>query len=424
MTSDWRPAGRPRVRRDYHNAHIRNRDFYDLAPESAIVEAGVREVFTPYQPVQPGEELTGRSSEIRKLVEVLNTPGQHALLYGDRGVGKSSLANVVSHTIKQAALRDYFVKRCDHTDTFETIFKDPLAAAGVDVMRVEYVQQEATTRKGEIKLHTLAGGRERQTASSTTYRPDGTIGASDAARHLADLPAFMLVDELDVVRDPTARHKIAELITHLSDQSSSFKLLLVGVAETATDLTDAHASVQRRLRETELQLMAEDNLRDIVAQGAQKLRLTFDGDVMTTIARLSAGYAHFTHLLALKCAENAIRTGRSRIERSDLPLAMTTAVEDAEGTLRQSYYASVRAQTEAYREVLSAAAALDGVEFTTRQLRQAMPTLSSPTGPLRRLVSDDGTSILRRTAKGVYRFSDPRMRSYIRIIHLMLDPIG
>ncbi|HEY0637623.1 MAG TPA: AAA family ATPase [Pseudonocardiaceae bacterium] len=421
----WRPPGRPRVRHGYYTGGPLVGDFYGLSHEAAIMESGVRQVFTPHQPVQPGEELAGRKREVRKLVEVLNTPGQHALLYGDRGVGKSSLANVVSHAFRQAAGRDYFVKRCDHTDTFESIFRDPLAAVGVDVLRVEYVTQEITTRKAEVAaFDVLTAGRERQHGQSTTYRPEGTMGASEAARHLAGLSGFMLIDELDGVGDPVARRKVAELIKQLSDLGSAFKLLLVGIAETATDLTGAHPSVQRSLRETKLHLMAEETLRNIIARGAHRLGLSFDDDVMTAIARLSAGYPHFTHLLALKCAENAIRNGQRRVEPSDLPLAMTIAVEDAEGTLRQAYHSGVRASAEGHRAVLTAAASLDGIEFTTAQLRDALPPALNPAGPLRRLVSDDGATILRRTTKGVYRFSDPRMRSYIRIIHLMIDPIG
>ncbi|MEV6448601.1 hypothetical protein [Amycolatopsis sp. NPDC051716] len=169
--------------------------------------------------------------------------------------------------------------------------------------------------------------------------------------------------------------------------------------------------------------MTTDSLHDIIADRARALRLVFEDEVAEAIVRLSAGYPHFTHLLALKSAENAIRTGRRRIERSDLPLAMSTAVEDAEGSLRTTYNASVRAQTEVYRKVLTTAASLDDLEFTISQLRHKFPKDFDPTGPLRKLVSNDGSTILRRAAKGAYRFSDPRMRSYIRIIHLMVDPI-
>lgn len=350
-------------------------------------------------------------------MEALNTPGRHALLYGDRGVGKSSLANVVVHTAALARTCAYHTKRCDHTDTFESIFREPLTDAGLDVRRVEYTTQEAKTRKGSLTALDAGLEWERQSNTANTYRPDGVVGAADAAAHLAGLSGFMLIDELDVVDDPVARQKVAEPIKHLSDAGSAFKLMLVGIADTAADLTDAHPSVQRSLRETRPHRMAADDLCRIVQAGAKALGLTFEDDVTAEIARLSAGYPHSTHLLALKCAENAIRTQQSTVDLNALPLAMSTAVEDAEGTLRHSYAESIRSPSRVYRALLVAAASLDTDEFTTAQLRAAVA--GDPSAALRRPASDDGSTVLRRITRGAYRFSDPRMRSYIRII----DPV-
>ena len=39
----------------------------------------------------------------------------------------------------------------------------------------------------------------------------------------------------------------------------------------------------------------------------------------------------------------------------------------------------------------------------------------------KRLVADDASTIIRRIAKGVYRFNDPRMPSYVRIAQSYLD---
>jgi hypothetical protein len=412
----WRSVRRRRLRTRYDDSGGLGADPFDLIGEAAIVQSRAREVFTPHQPIQPGYMLAGRVTEIGRIVQVLNTPGQHALLYGDRGVGKSSLANVATYAAHQATTLPYYVKRCDHTDTFESIFRDPLADAGVDVQRVEYTAQDSQTTRKELTAFDAGIGRERQRSLATTYRPDGLIGAADAARCLAALDGFMLIDELDVVDDPLTRRKIAELIKLLSDAGAPFKLLLVGIAETAAELTDAHTSVQRSLRETKLHSMSTGELRAIVRAGARSLGLTFEEDVTTEIARLSAGYPHFTHLLALKCAEHAIRTRQPVVTIDALPLAMTTAVEDAEGTLRHLYAESIRSSSGTYREVLVAAASLDVDEFTVARLRAVLPGGPDPSGPLRRLAGDSGPTILRRLSRGVYRFTDPRMRSYIRII--------
>ncbi|NUT91319.1 MAG: ATP-binding protein [Saccharothrix sp.] len=415
MTDPGKQGWRSRLRPRYHGGLLA--DPFDLIAEADVVASRVREVFTPHQPIQPGYMLAGRGAEISRVVQVLNTPGQHVLLYGDRGVGKSSLANVATYAAHQATMLRYYVKRCDHTDTFESIFREPLAVAGVDVQRVEYTAQETTTTKQDAKLFDVVGvERERQRGSTTTYRPDGVIGAADAARHLARLNGFMLIDELDVVQDPATRRKIAELIKHLSDSSAPFTLFLVGIADTAAELTDGHKSVQRSLRETKLHRMSTDELSAIVRAGADALRLRFKEDVVAEIARVSAGFPHFTHLLALKCAERAIRERATVITLDSLPAAMATAVDDAESTLQTQYARSIRSSSTTFRDVLIAAASLDEDEFTVSQLRTRLPDGPNPARALSKLSSPAGATILRHLTRGVYRFTDPRMRSYIRII--------
>ena len=108
-------------------------DLFGLDRERKITESGVRDVFTPHKPIQQRTLLFGRQKQVQKLIEHINTPGQHALLYGDRGVGKSSLANVtVQILITEILETRSYSKRCDSSDTFETILHDSPVGAGVD----------------------------------------------------------------------------------------------------------------------------------------------------------------------------------------------------------------------------------------------------------------------------------------------------
>ncbi|MEO8629363.1 MAG: hypothetical protein ABI612_14865 [Betaproteobacteria bacterium] len=67
-------------------------DLFGLRRERRIIKSGVRNIFTPRQTIHSVSLFFGREALVRKLIEQIDTPGQHALLYGDRGVGKSSLA--------------------------------------------------------------------------------------------------------------------------------------------------------------------------------------------------------------------------------------------------------------------------------------------------------------------------------------------
>ena len=69
-----------------------------------ITTSGIRNVFTPFRPVRDIELLFDRENEVSRLVETTSTLGQHALIFGERGAGKSSLANAA--TVLLAPLRE------------------------------------------------------------------------------------------------------------------------------------------------------------------------------------------------------------------------------------------------------------------------------------------------------------------------------
>ena len=58
-----------------------------------IFEVG--RVFTPSSPISALELFSGRQEEIRRISDAINSVGKHAILYGDRGVGKTSLATIL-----------------------------------------------------------------------------------------------------------------------------------------------------------------------------------------------------------------------------------------------------------------------------------------------------------------------------------------
>lgn len=58
------------------------------------IEAG--RVFSPAAPVDERDLFAGRITQLRRVIDVVNQRGQHAIIFGERGVGKTSLANVIS----------------------------------------------------------------------------------------------------------------------------------------------------------------------------------------------------------------------------------------------------------------------------------------------------------------------------------------
>lgn len=401
-TPERRGRARLRVRRP---ERFTPGDFYGLTAEARVVESRAREVFTPHQPIFESNRLHGRDPEVQRMIQALNTPGLHVVLCGPDGIGKTSVANVVAELMRKATTTRTTVKRCDGSDTFETIVQEPLAAVGVDVLRVESVLQVAETHKAEARLANVGGGRERQRTTSATYRPDATMGPAEAATHLNGSAGLLVIDDVHTVREEE-RHKVAAFGKHLGESKSGLKLLAVGTARSATDLFGTASKV----REVCLSTLCPQDVHELVTTGVEALGMTVDESVIAAIAELSAGLPQFAHLLGLTCVETAIGTGRKHIAERDLPLAVATAVADADPALKLAY------EEANCPNVLTRVASVPHTPFTLDDLR-------ADGGPARlpdRIVSDDGTTIVQRTDRGVYRFSDARMRSYVRIRHLLL----
>jgi hypothetical protein len=404
-------------------------DLFGLNREEKILHSGVRNIFTPHQPIHSLDLFLGRSNEVTALIEQLNTPGQHALLFGDRGVGKSSLANITCNLVlKRLTGGKFWRKICDSSDTFRTLFVDPLIEAGVeaDVLEIEKSKSEGGNAK--VGFAGLGAGGHKKTGNLT--RCEGPAQRIESpgwvAQRLTYLEGLMLIDEVDAIQNENDRHRLAEVLKHLSDANTKMKILIVGIADTGSDLTAGHPSVARCLRETRLGRMSNNELREIISSGEEKLGLSFSNPAKIRIVNVSSGYPHFTHLLALKASEDAIAQDRKEISVQHVEQATQRAVDDSEGNLKRTYDHATRSHgTDAYRRIICAAAACGPDEFTAAELRSTYELMwgenisqSTVNNYFNRLVSKRDDTILRRIAKGVYRFNDPRMPGYVRIANM------
>src|SRR5262245_12675617 len=84
-------------------------------------------VFTPGSPVSERDLFAGRQDQITRLMEAVSQRGFHAVLYGDRGVGKTSLANVLSAFLRDVGATVVFARaNSDATDDFSSLWRKVL----------------------------------------------------------------------------------------------------------------------------------------------------------------------------------------------------------------------------------------------------------------------------------------------------------
>jgi len=75
-------------------SHLKGR--LRLTEDAAMkLEVQAAKAFQPRAPITTKELFAGRWDQITTLADAVSQPGLHVVIYGERGVGKTSLANVV-----------------------------------------------------------------------------------------------------------------------------------------------------------------------------------------------------------------------------------------------------------------------------------------------------------------------------------------
>jgi hypothetical protein len=85
----------------------------------------LQRVFTPGAPVSNKDSLAGRGRQVRQIITAVGQVGAHAVIFGERGVGKTSLAGLI-HDFWKDAFKDSGIIapriNCEPLDDFSTIW--------------------------------------------------------------------------------------------------------------------------------------------------------------------------------------------------------------------------------------------------------------------------------------------------------------
>lgn len=397
-------------------------DPFDLNAEIKIINSKIREVFTPHQPINVIDHFFGRKDEVKKIIETLNTPGLHFLLYGERGVGKSSLGNIVVKLVIEKLYKDCtYIKRCDKQTTFEELFEESLKNININIYEVSSIVTDTTGGHFGIDFKVANIGTNGENEKQIAYKPN-TVSPSFIAEKLSTYRGVLFIDEFDSL-SKTVKENVGEVIKLLSDNLSPFKLLVVGIGNSIADLLAGNASITRNIRQIKLNRMSPTEIIEIVSNGSKKIKIEYNQDVIIKIVEISAGYPHFTHLLALKSGEICIKQEKSKVLMEHLIESISDTVRDSEEYLQYSWNTTMQTvSSELYMQILIVCASIDGNEIRAKELREQLKKqfnieiMQSALNPyLAKLIADDESHILHRIAKGVYRFSDPRMPSFVKI---------
>ncbi len=388
------------------------------ATEREWQDLGVRagQVFTPTRPVNQRDLFQGRLRQIRRVIDVVRQPGQHAIIFGERGVGKTSLANVISQfTVSQGVIIAPIVN-CDATDSFSRLW------------------HKVFRRISGTRPKTPAGLTAQETAvpfNATELLRSERITPDDVERVLTtiaeDALVIVVVDEFDRLKK-LPRRAFADTIKALSDHAVAVTIVAVGVADSVDQLIDEHQSVERALVQIPMPRMSPEEIASILVNGLQQLVMTIEESARKRIGLLAQGLPHYAHLMGLHAARAAIDARSTVVTADAVNAAIKTAIADAQQSIRSAYVAAISSarKDNLFADVLLACALAKTNElgyFAAQDVRERLCEIRKRDYKIATFAQhlNDFSGAKRDfilTKKGPkrrirYRFSDPLMQPFV-----------
>lgn len=305
----------------------------------------ISQVFRPGAPVNKLMLFAGREMQIQTIFNVISHAGQHAIIYGERGVGKTSLSNVLSDVFKarEASSWRYVRVNCDGQDTFQSLWEKVFREIQITYKVTSPGFLSETTEKQTSTLNMISDSLQPEEIRYWFQRLGGLN--------------IIVFDEIDRIVDKRVTTLLADTIKSLSDHALDTKLIIVGVADSVDQLITEHQSIERALVQVLMPRMSTAELVEILDKGFDNLDMTIDDDAKKRIAILSQGLPHYTHLLGLYSAQEANEQDRTRVTINDVQAAIKRAVETTQQSIISAYHKAVTSPRKTvYAPVLLACA--------------------------------------------------------------------
>ncbi len=342
-------------------------DTNEAARREALRDRVSKTIFVPSSPIRLRDQLRGREREYERTLATLRIPGRSAFIYGERGVGKSSLAWTAALEFNSSDEEPIRIA-CHPTITFPRLVAQ-IAKRMHDQLGIGKKVKKVTELGLKTSLVTLMHRLESESELPKE------VDVNDAVELLESLKPkharrVIIVDELDEASDPVFRSNLAFFIKQLGDNQSELKFIFAGIAENVSDLLVHHESAQRCMATIKLDRLPLNVLRDIIVEGFKQIDIAVSDPIAYRVATLSDGFAHFTHLIGLKMALSAL-------EQENIPDAINSpaaledaireAISDTEAVVREAYDAAVQKYTS-YEAALWAVADHWELYRSTRQI--------------------------------------------------------
>lgn len=413
-------------------------------------EAKLRAAFST-SPLHSRVMLKGRDRELERAVFGLASPGKATFVVGDRGVGKTSLAQTCAMSLTNGERRPILELSCEKGQELFRMIRE----LGRDLVDYDPLANPAQT-----SLTFKAGlvGYDRKTNSGIEVPLPESI--NDAIQVLQsslerwrvksgfEVPV-VIVDEFD--RLAKDKELFGDFIKQIGDRGIPVRLIFCGVAHELSELLGGHPSAPRHITTVLLDRLGWDPRMQIVEDAARLLEIEFQRDHIFRMAAISDGYPYYIHLIGMEAARvhhYSSASTKSQITSSEFNDAVQRAVENTMLDLKRLYDEATKKYTSSDEAVatvsenelvLWAAAShpdldrsgtaifQDFCRLKTILQRQGKATATARTftekehrrifnSRLQALKKNSHGEVIKSDKRGWYHFDQPMLRGYCRLV--------
>lgn len=288
-------------------------------PAMARARLALRDSLGASQPVISRDRFSGRHDALTALIGAIEQQRVHVVIYGERGIGKTSLAHVFADTAREAR---YIVLygSCGTDGRFDEIFR--AFAAKMPMLYHRSVLPTTVAVEQALNFDSLL--------------PEGPFGPREVSDLFADVVGtrvVLILDEYDRIADANFRRDVAELIKNLSDRAARVQLILTGVASNLDELIGFAPSIRRNIVGLPMRPLNVAEVGEILHLGEEAAGLRFTGEAVAMIATMASGSPYLVRLLGHRAGIAALDQYRTQVDVAHCKLAVERVLTDWNATL-------------------------------------------------------------------------------------------
>ena len=400
-----------------------------------INEAQLAEILgshlSPSQEIKSPDRLIGRAPYIVKIRRALQSPGRHIFIFGDRGVGKTSLA-VTAGQICATENKNFIYVPCSQ----DTTFYDVVWAIGRSVLNADAATKKSGGFTFGVNLPGYAGLNLGVTKGTEALdRPTSfseCLAIIQFLRSRLHGQIIVAIDEIDRITSHQEKAHFAELLKNVGSVVDEVRFIYCGIGADVDELIGSHLSVGRMFEPIEVEKLSHDNLWKIIEVTADALGVSIPRGISLRVGVISDGFPHYVHLIG-ECLfyamhDDSIEAGTC--SQAHFETALKEALNKAEPSLRKIYQMATEKSKNRvdYEEALWALADRTAtrrqikeifessyIRICSEQTKHAALTKENFNQRMLMLRKESHAKIIQGHGSGWFSFRENVVRGYVRM---------